>query len=232
LRLPLIDRWLDLIAPASVLEVGCGMGAMGYRLASRFDYRGYEPDPTSFRAAATRLHALGRGEVRNSEVPDPPDRLFDAVVAFEVLEHIEDDLTALRGWLRWVRPGGHAIFSVPAHPERFGPCDVAVGHCRRYTRGSLQELLREAGLAVLSIESWGMPAGYALEAARNRLAARRTSGEGVGTSGSGRLYQPPTGWGRSVEWAMWPLTAVQRLFRDTDRGIGYVAVGRLTPGPT
>jgi SAM-dependent methyltransferase len=232
LRLPLIERWLNEIRPASILEAGCGMGAMGVRLAGRYDYRGYEPDPTSFDVAAHRLAMLGRGEVHNTEIPAEPDRHFDLVVAFEVLEHIEDDLNALRGWLRWLVPGGHLIVSVPAHPDRFGPCDRSVGHCRRYTRTSLSTLLESAGSVPAAIESWGMPAGYALEAVRNRLARRRLGVAEVGTAGSGRLYQPPSALGRTVELAMRPLAAVQRPFRDTEYGIGYVAVGRLATSTT
>jgi SAM-dependent methyltransferase len=204
------------------------MGALGYRLAGRYDYRGYEPDPESFAVAARRL--AGRGVVFDSEVPDQPDRDFDLVAAFEVLEHIGDDLDALRGWVRWLKPGGHVMVSVPAHPERFGPSDEAVGHCRRYTRESLTTLLESAGLDVLSVEIWGMPAGYALEAIRHRLAARRQD-TAIGTTGSGRFYQPPARLGRAVEWSARPLAVMQAPFRSTNLGIGFIAVGVETGRP-
>ena len=191
LRLPLIENWLTRIAPSSVLEAGCGMGAMAWRFASRFDYRGYEPDPTSYGEAAARLARLGKGDVRNEPVPDEPDRSFDLLVAFEVLEHIEDDQATLRSWVRWLNPGGHVLISVPAHPDRFGPCDEMAGHCRRYERDSLATLLRSAGLEPLSIESWGMPLGYLLEAGRNLLARRRLDKE-VGTRRE-REILPATG---------------------------------------
>jgi SAM-dependent methyltransferase len=224
----LIERWLARIQPKSVVEVGAGMGAMGYRFASRFDYRGYEPDPTSFHVIASRLSSLGRGEVRNTEIPIDPDRRFDLVVAFEVLEHIEEDTAGLRLWSRWLAPGGHVLMSMPANPARYGPWDEKVGHFRRYSRSGLEKVMVEAGLEVRAVESWGMPLGYALEAGRNLIARRRLGETEVGTSGSGRLYQPPSGLGRSVELAMRPVAAVQQPFRDTDWGIGFVAVGRLT----
>lgn len=231
LRLPLIERWLDVIQPGSVLEVGAGMGAMGYRLASRYDYRGYEPDPISHQVAASRVAVLGHGEIRNTEIPTEPDRSFDLVAAFEVLEHIEDDVGALTEWSRWLVSGGHIVMSMPAHPGRFGPWDERVGHFRRYSRESLGAVFEAAGFEVRSIESWGMPIGYLLEAARNRLARRRLGESGVGTSGSGRVYQPPGGLGRAVEVAMRPMAAVQRSFTHTERGIGYIAVGRLRQTP-
>ncbi len=202
------------------------MGAMAFRLAGRFDYRGYEPDSISCETASARLNSLGRGEVFNEELPADPDRSFDLLVAFEVLEHIEDDLGALRSWLRWLTPEGHLMVSVPAHPERFGPCDAAVGHCRRYTREGLASLFESAGLETLAIESWGMPAGYVLEAVRNTMARRHKGRREVGTAGSGRLYQPPSVFGRAVELAMRPLATLQAPYRATDRGIGFIAVGR------
>lgn len=231
LRLPLVEKWLDIIDPTSVLEVGAGIGSMGFRLASRYEYRGYEPDPTSFRVVLERFETLGRGEVHNTEIPIEPDRRFDLVVAFEVLEHIDDDVAALQAWSRWLAPGGHVMMSMPANPDRFGPWDEKVGHFRRYTRTLLTEVLETAGFEVRAIESWGMPLGYLLEAARNRIARRRLRHQQVGTPGSGRLYQPPAGLGRTVEMAMRPVTALERPFRDTERGIGYVAVGRLRDQP-
>jgi hypothetical protein len=88
-------------------------------------------------------------------------------------------------------------------------------------------VLAAAGFEVRGVESWGMPLGYMLETARNLIARRRLGETEVGTSGSGRLYQPPSNLGRSVELAMRPVAAVQRPFRDSDWGIGFVAVGRL-----
>ncbi len=203
------------------------MGAMGYRLARRYDYRGYEPDETSYDVATKRLERLGRGEVFNGPIPDQPDRNFDLLVAFEVLEHIEDDVDALRSWTQWLNPGGHVILSVPAHPERFGPCDEAVGHCRRYTSQALFQMCTEARLEVVSVESWGMPLGYLLEAVRNRLASRRSDTPEVGTAGSGRLYQPPGFLGRTIELLIKPVAAMQGPFRKSERGIGFIAVGRM-----
>ncbi|MDP3984581.1 MAG: class I SAM-dependent methyltransferase, partial [Acidimicrobiia bacterium] len=59
LRLPLVEAHLRQLEPTSVVEVGCGQGAMAYRLAQRFDYRGYEPDQTSYASAQRYLDRLG-----------------------------------------------------------------------------------------------------------------------------------------------------------------------------
>ena len=113
-----------------------GQGGLAVRLASRFDYTGYEPDGESFRVAQRRLG--GRGMVINDFLPAEPDEVFDVVGAFEVLEHIEGDREALEAWRRWLTPGGQLMLSVPSHQDRFGPADLVVGHYRRYERDDLQ----------------------------------------------------------------------------------------------
>lgn len=229
LRHSIIERHLSEVRPASVVEVGCGIGAMAYRLAGRYDYRGYEPDRVSYERAVERLEVLGRGEVRNAVLPASPDRIFDLLVAFEVLEHIEDDLEALRSWVSWIRPGGSILLSVPAHPERFSHCDQAVGHCRRYTREGLIGVAIEAGIEPVACDAWGMPAGYVLEWIRNQIAARRPQADSatVRTSRSGRMLQPPSWLGGAVEIALRPLALLQRPFARTEHGIGFVLRGRL-----
>jgi SAM-dependent methyltransferase len=230
LRRPIIDRFLEAARPQSVVEVGCGLGAMAHRLASRFDYRGYEPDQTSYQVAARRLAQLGRGLVRNEEIPDAPDRRFGALCAFEVLEHIEDDSAALASWVRWLEPGGAVVLSVPANPDRFSSADTAVGHYRRYTRVLLEHLMADAGIQSIQIAAWGMPAGYLLEAGR-RLAFARSSSSGDmndRTLRSGRMFQPTGRVGRLAEVIVWPFTTVQRPFEGTDVGVGFVATGRIS----
>src|SRR4029450_1284452 len=129
LRYGSIRRALALARPRRVLEIGAGEGGLGAWLASRFDYVGVEPDQTSRAMAADRLRALGRGEMIEALAANDP-RLYDAVCAFEVLEHIEDDGAALRSWRERLTPRGHLLISVPAHPARFGLSDRYVGHFR------------------------------------------------------------------------------------------------------
>ena len=228
LRLALINRHLRALNPASVVEVGCGQGAMGYRLARQFDYEGYEPDEVSFASTHAHLTRLGRGKAVNAPLPESPPQVFDMLVAFEVLEHIEDDIGALALWARWV-PGGYIMLSVPAHPERFGPWDRIVGHYRRYSRESLTTAFESAGLSVVSIEAWGMPIGYLSETVRNLCAGSREPSRDMNadTAQSGRLLQPPAWLGRAVEWSMAPFALLQRPFRRSNFGTGYVALAAV-----
>jgi len=203
------------------------MGGMACRMASLYEYRGYEPDPLSFGVAETRLKEMGRGRVINGVVPEIPDSEFDLLVAFEVLEHLEDDHETLMSWSKWVRPGGHIMVSVPADPDRFDACDRLVGHVRRYSRDSLRDLFENAGHGMIAIETWGMPAGYLLEWMRNARARRVIGTAEVGTPGSGRLHQPKGSIGTLVGMAARPFAVIQAPFRGTDLGVGYVAVAAV-----
>jgi SAM-dependent methyltransferase len=67
-------------------------------------------------------------------------------VAFNVFEHIPDDVGALRDLARHVVPGGKVVLIVPAFPSAMSRFDRAIGHQRRYTRASLRHAITTAGL--------------------------------------------------------------------------------------
>ena len=122
------------------------------------------------------------------------------------------------------------MLSVPAHQSRFGPSDTLVGHFRRYEPEDLAQLLVAAGLEVTSLQLYGWPLGFALEAVRNRIDERRLArtedrSPAELTAASGRTFQPPNavvGAGVAVSTA--PFRALQR--RRPDAGTGLVAVAR------
>lgn len=242
LRWDVVSRLLP-PAAQTVLEIGCGQGSMGTRIAATTDYLGVEPDPASCAVAQSRIAALGRGEVRLGLMDDvvEPGRTFDLVCSFEVIEHIEDDVTALKGWVERVRPGGWVLLSTPAFAHRYGPSDAMVGHFRRYDPPVFGRLLRDAGLVDEQVIVYGAGLGNVLENARNVIGARRLrkagkpvpKGSPAGldaatmaelTSGSGRLFQPPAAAGTAVKYATAPFRALQRRFPE--RGTGLVALAR------
>ncbi len=227
LRWDVVSRQLP-EGPVDILEVGCGQGAVGSRLAARSrSYVGLEPDVASFEVATERVV---HGNVRNTVVEDlSDDEVFDVVCAFEVLEHLEDDAAALAEWVAHLRPGGTLLISVPAFQDRFGPADEMVGHFRRYDPPALRLLLRRAGLEQVEITLYGMPLGYALETARNtvgRIKARRSSNASMAerSGHSGRLLQPESAWQRAAtELGTLPFRRLQRAFPR--HGPGIVARG-------
>jgi SAM-dependent methyltransferase len=199
-------------------------------LASRFDYRGYEPDTASWQVAQARLSRRGLREVLNRRVPDSVDHTFDMVGAFEVLEHQPDDRVALASWIQWVRPGGHLLLSVPAHPDRFAAADRYVGHFRRYSRAGLLDVLRSAGLDEIRIMIYGFPLGYLLEGVRNVILGHRESRASEAmedrTMASGRRLQPGDHWAPAIWAATAPFALAQRPFGEGNLGTGFVACAR------
>jgi len=138
-----------------VLEMGCGIGSI-----SRMILR--SPLVRSLDAVDIEPAYLSR-VVR--EIPDPRLRTicsaaedfepraesYDLVVSINVLEHVRDDQTALRGFARALRPDGVCLVLVPAHPWLFSSLDAGLSHYRRYTRAGLEALAAKAGLAPRSL---------------------------------------------------------------------------------
>jgi len=214
-----------------VLEIGCGQGALGVRLAQHYDYLGLEPDQASCAVAQRRIKAAGRGEVRNIRADALGPGQFDLVCAFEVLEHIDDDAAALRQWMARLRPGGWLMLSVPAHQRRYGPADELVGHFRRYDPAAMAALLAGCGLTDIEVRQYGFPLGYALEAGRNligrrRLAAASARSVAERTAASGRLLQPASRTrDTATRYGTAPFRLLQRGFPGT--GTGLVVLARL-----
>jgi SAM-dependent methyltransferase len=70
---------------------------------------------------------------------------FDLVTAFDVVEHIADDVAALRMFRRVLAPGGRLVLTVPAFPVLWSQHDDYSGHHRRYRRAGLARALHAAG---------------------------------------------------------------------------------------
>jgi SAM-dependent methyltransferase len=213
----------------SILEIGTGKGAVGARLARRYEYVGLEPDPESYAIARANIEPAGGKVICGDVTALEPGETFALVGAFEVIEHIEDDAGTLRLWREHVRPGGWVMLSAPPFQSRFGPHDRTVGHFRRYDPEQMAKLLTDAGFSDPQILLYGFPLGYALEAARHGLA--RISGP-VGntmaeqTAASGRRRQPPTWLAPITEGVTLPFRVLQRPFLRTRLGTGLFAVAQ------
>jgi 2-polyprenyl-6-hydroxyphenyl methylase/3-demethylubiquinone-9 3-methyltransferase len=172
--LPLLDR---IMAPAAtgrqttVLDVGCGNGA----LCGRFLERGYrvvgidvsESGLAIARAAhpAARFEMLEADETILERLAEPH---FDCVTCMEVIEHVYDPLSLLRGCWKAVRPGGTFVCSTPYHgylknlaialldkfDKHVEPWYVG-GHIKFFSRRTLLPLMREAGFVNLQFHGVG-----------------------------------------------------------------------------
>jgi SAM-dependent methyltransferase len=139
---------LDLVrrhapARARVLDFGAGGGQFAAPLSERgMNITALEPDPSLQR----RLRASGLPAV--SSLDEIPDASLDYVYTLNVLEHIEDDIGALRGLHSRLTASGRLLIYVPAFPVLYTSMDAKVGHVRRYTRKSLTDSVRAAGFRI------------------------------------------------------------------------------------
>jgi len=79
---------------------------------------------------------------------------FDAIGAFDVLEHIEDDCWILKEIYRSIRPTGGLLLTVPQHPFLFSRADEIAGHVRRYRARDLRRKVEDVGFRVILMASF------------------------------------------------------------------------------
>lgn len=131
------------------LEIGSGNGDFAATVAEK-GTRITASEAEEGRLIALRERFAGGSlvTVRELVVPITQTAQHSAVVAFNVLEHIPDDVEALRAFAALLRPGGRVVIFVPAFEFAMSRFDLAVGHQRRYTRRTLRAAMTAAGLQV------------------------------------------------------------------------------------
>ena len=77
---------------------------------------------------------------------------IDSVICFNVLEHIEQDETALRNIFDLLEPGGRFLLLVPSHPWLYGSLDQHLRHHRRYRKKELKNKLEAQGFRVIYLK--------------------------------------------------------------------------------
>jgi len=138
-------RRLGLPPGTEILDAGCGSGRNMVDLARYGTVTGLEIADASVMWARNRgIGEIVQGSI--TEAPFPDDR-FDFAVCLDVIEHIDDELGALRELRRIIRPGGMLLVTVPAYESLWSEHDVINHHKRRYTRASLSEAAARTGWA-------------------------------------------------------------------------------------
>ena len=152
------NRWMaDTVRPLvgkHVLELGAGIGNMTQHLArGRKIYVASDIDEEHIARLRVRFRGRPNLEIRRCNLCDAADfqpllGSFDSVVCLNVVEHVEDDLGALRNIFSALKPGGRAIILVPQDQKAYGTLDEVLGHFRRYSEAQLRARMEEAGFTV------------------------------------------------------------------------------------
>ena len=139
----------------SLLEVGCGTGFLLGDLHDRFPEAAVAGCDILFDAllyAQPRLPGVLVFQADACELPI--ERRFDVVIALDVIEHLDDDVAALREMFRVVERGGGLVLTVPQHEWLWSATDEYSRHRRRYSRAELRAKTRAAGFDVLRCTSF------------------------------------------------------------------------------
>jgi glycosyltransferase involved in cell wall biosynthesis/phospholipid N-methyltransferase len=156
-RAPRFNAWMaETIAPfcgQRVLEIGSGTGNLTRRLIPREQYVASDVNPlylhtlNGLTADRPYLDVTFTDVTKGQSFPKI-DGGFDTVICLNVIEHVDDDVAALRNIRDVLAPKGKAIVLVPQGPEIMGTLDEVLGHKRRYTREKLAQLANDAGFEI------------------------------------------------------------------------------------
>jgi 2-polyprenyl-3-methyl-5-hydroxy-6-metoxy-1,4-benzoquinol methylase len=159
----ILARWIAKGgANRDILNAGCGSGELSFLLGSQgHRVEGIDPGAEYVEMAQAQAQQLGFKNL-SFHVAGIEDfaaahagRLYDAVVATDVIEHIKDDVAAVRAMLSLLKPGGDLFITVPAGPKLFGYHDEQLGHYRRYTLKMCRAVL-PAGVRVERLRYFGL----------------------------------------------------------------------------
>ncbi len=231
LRCWVIKRLIRRLHPADFIEIGAASG----QLAEWMSHQGMTGTATeisveAIRMMRARLQGNDRVTIHAGDAGELP-RPADLLVSMEVLEHIRDDRAALAQWFELVRPGGHMILSVPAHPGMFSAEDEMVGHYRRYAKPELIDKLCQAGFETPQVLAYGFPLGLLLKQLRTVASRRRLRTDGrsrrqrTEASGVERKRYTRFRWLLN-EACLLPFNLLQMPFLHRDWSDGYIAVAR------
>lgn len=145
----LANRWLP--AYGNYLELGCGTGFVLQMLCKTFpkwQIYATEAQPEGIGFARQRVPAdVSFFQMDACHIPFRDE--FDAIGAFDVVEHIQDDVAAISQIHAALKPGGHFMLSVPQHMFLWSKYDAAGCHFRRYSAVDIENKLKAAGFSIL-----------------------------------------------------------------------------------
>jgi len=154
-RAPRFTKWMaDTIRPylgERVLEIGAGIGNLTANLVPRKEYWASDVNPHYLEKLKKMQQTRPYLQVQYTDATASetfPAESFDTVICLNVVEHLEDDVSALKNVRATLDRNGRAIILVPNGPGLYGSLDKVLGHFRRYTESQLAEACGRAGFRI------------------------------------------------------------------------------------
>ncbi|OQY46150.1 MAG: hypothetical protein B6242_08505 [Anaerolineaceae bacterium 4572_78] len=146
-RTRLITVFMQQVLPQThdldILDIGCGAGNMIHHLSKYGQVRGLEIDPRPVKQALLRDYDIYQQDATQGIAFT--DNMYDVVTAFDVIEHVDDDMAILQESYRILKPHGHIVVTVPAFMWLWSHNDDINDHKRRYTADELKDKLKLSG---------------------------------------------------------------------------------------
>lgn len=136
-------------ASCLILDAGCGMGYTALALSRYGKVSAFDPSEAAVKFARQRgVESVKQGSI--NAIPYPTEA-FDVVTTLDVLEHVEDDQSAIFELHRVLIKEGILVITVPAFKFLWSPHDEVNLHKRRYTSQELREKVESTGLKILKL---------------------------------------------------------------------------------
>jgi len=140
-----------------IVELGCGDGSNLESFSrAKLTGQGYDISEEALAIARNKEikgFTVSKGDLFNLDIAGK-----NLVLLLLTLEHLHNDIFALKKINSYLRKGGYFILSVPAHAKKYSYQDKIAGHLRRYDKHNIGQLLAESGFCVKKIISFGFPA--------------------------------------------------------------------------
>ncbi len=154
----LLDNNVSIKANLPIMDIGSGTGLLRHEIESITDWT---VDGVDLNESALEKSIPSRGRTLLYNIEDRRQDLkehYDAIVLFDVLEHISDPGKFIEAALWHLKPGGLLLINVPALQILYSRYDSLVGHFRRYTSKQLQQFftLHHLDFKPSNIRYWGM----------------------------------------------------------------------------
>lgn len=143
----ILDNFINNSRSGNILEIGCGSGGNLELLSKYGNIYAIEHDDKA-RKMANRRNLT---KVKNGHLPGdiPFTNSFELICILDVLEHIDDDLSALNSITKSLNFNGRVLITVPAYDFLWSHHDIVNHHKRRYSRNQLIEVVNNAGLNII-----------------------------------------------------------------------------------
>ncbi|MGB3655481.1 MAG: class I SAM-dependent methyltransferase [Rivularia sp. (in: cyanobacteria)] len=134
---------LNLPQNAQILEAGCGTGGNLQMLSRHGQVSAMELEEVACQLANQRQVT----QVKRGSLPDniPFSLQYDLILILDVIEHLDDDLSALKALYYKLKPGGYLLITVPAYRFLWSEHDDINHHKRRYRLKGLKQVVKKAG---------------------------------------------------------------------------------------